>query len=181
MTGLPVEILLPLARNPLRSVTELVLAGMKKIFPYLRPGTARQLRTQAAQRSVKIRGIIEAAIAHYADALALTADQLQDVELRRRNRLALERAQQNVRDRVKTDSVKIGASISPHHYKLLTTISGTDRFLSDTLECVLTFHLWHDPVVREERDNLTGFLWPPIDLPVPFEIRRFLANVSGVF
>lgn len=154
---------------------------MKKIFPYLSQRTARQLRMTAATRVIKIGAVVEAAIDAYSQALAVDADELQDVDLRRRNRLSLEQTARVVKARVKKNSVKVGTSISEDHHNVLLGIQGTGGFLSGAMELALTFHLREAPEARAERDSLTTFLWPPIDLPRGIQIMRFIRHVSGPF
>ena len=151
---------------------------MKKIFPYLCKSTARRLRFTAAERVVKVRAVVEAAIEAYSEALIVEADDRQESGQRRRTRAALDGARTLVMNRAKSGLVKVGTAIAADKFALLRQIQGADRFLSDTVELVLSYYLWHSPGRRKTRDDFSGFLWPPIDLPTEINVYHFIKNIT---
>jgi hypothetical protein len=152
---------------------------MEKIFPYLCPSTARRLRFAAVERVVKVRAVIEAAIDAYSQALAIEADDRHDSDSRARVMAALHGARSLVKGRAKSGLTKVGTAISPEKFASLRQIQGSDRFLSDTVELVLSYYLWQAPESRRRRDDFSGFLWPPIDLPAEINVYRFINDTTG--
>lgn len=151
---------------------------MTKIFPYLTPATARRLQFTAADRVVKVRSVVEAAISAYSEALSAEGDTLQEPTKRHRTSAALDAARTLVKNRTKRGLVKIGTAISTESFTVLRQIQGSERFLSDTVELVLSYYLWQAPERRSARDDFSGFLWPPIDLPGDFNVYHFVKNVT---
>lgn len=127
---------------------------------------------------MKVRSVVEAAIAAYSEALSAEADTLQEPAKRRRTSAALDAARTLVRNRTKRGLVKIGTAISTESFTLLRQIQGSERFLSDTVELVLSYYLWQAPERRKARDDFSGFLWPPIDPPKEFNVYHFVKNIT---